>query len=320
MLNFLPHTVIGVITVLYLIVNTVFWFCFLLPVTILKVIFQIKPVTKFLNIILKGIAFIWIAGNNFGLALTRKIEWEVAGTDDLRNNQWFLVISNHQSWTDIVVLQKVFNGKIPLLKFFLKKELIKVPLMGIAWWALDFPFMKRYSPAFLEKNPHLKGKDIEITKKACAKFKTIPVSIMNFVEGTRFTPEKKARQNSPYRNLLKPKSGGIGFVFSTMGEQLTGILNITIAYPGGPYSFWDFLCGRVRHIMVNVEEIPISENLIGDYINDAQHRERFQQWLNFLWREKDLKIDQMLGRSRDEFELKTAGAHGEKGMELRDLN
>ncbi|HOO72249.1 MAG TPA: acyltransferase [Spirochaetota bacterium] len=301
MLNFLPKRIIGIITVLYLIVNTLFWALFLYPVTLLKVVFRFKFMTTFFNHILDSIAFIWIACNNLGLALTRKIEWNVTGIDDLKNKEWYVVISNHQSWTDIVVLQKIFNGKIPFLKFFLKKELIWVPILGTAWWALDFPFMKRYSKSFLEKNPHLKGKDIEITKKACAKFKYIPVSIMNFVEGTRFTWEKQAKQQSPYRNLLKPKSGGVGFVFSTMGEQITSILNVTIAYPGGPYTFWDFLCGKVTDIMVDVETIPLTANLLGDYINDSGYRDRFQNWLNFLWDEKDKKIDAMLGQDDLEY-------------------
>jgi 1-acyl-sn-glycerol-3-phosphate acyltransferase len=320
MLNFLPDKIIGAITVLFLIINTLFWAIFLYSITLLKVVIRIKAVTKLFNIILNAIAFTWIAGNNFGLRLTRKIEWNVNGLEGLRDRQWYLVIANHQSWTDIVVLQKIFNGKIPFLKFFLKKELIWVPILGPAWWALDYPFMKRYSPAFLAKNPHLKGKDIEITKKACAKFKDIPVSIMNFVEGTRFTLEKRERQQSPYRNLLKPKSGGIGFVFSTMGEQLTSILNVTIAYPGGPYSFWDFLCGRVTEIMVDVEELPIAANLLGDYINDAGYRERFQQWLNLLWSEKDRKIDVMLGRDDDEYGFAAASRRASEGSELTKIN
>ena len=116
--------------------------------------------------------------------------------------------------------RKSLTAAVPFLKFFLKKELIWVPILGIAWWALDFPFMKRYSAAVLKKRPHLRGKDIEITRQACKKFKSLPVSIMNFVEGTRFTREKHDKQKSPFTHLLKPKAGGIGFVLSTMGEQL----------------------------------------------------------------------------------------------------
>lgn len=287
---------IGSVTMLMIVTNTIICASILYPVTILKLIFRFRAATLFFNRVLNFLAITWIGINNIILGITRKIDWQVTGTDNLRTDRWYLVLSNHQSWTDILVLQKILHRKTPFIKFFLKKELIWVPIMGLAWWALDFPFMKRYTSSFLEKHPHLKGKDIEITKKACAKFRDMPFSIMNFVEGTRFTPQKHDRQGSPYRNLLKPKSGGIGFVFSTMGEYLTSILNVTIAYPGGPYSFWDFICGRTREILVDVEEIPVSQELIGDYINDPVHREKFQGWLNGLWEDKDRKIDLMLGQ------------------------
>lgn len=247
---------IGCISMLLLISNTVFWCTFLFSVTFLKVIFQIKPLTKVFNFILDGIAQTWIACNNLILILTRRINWQVEGLENMKMDKWYLVISNHQSWSDIVVLQKIFHRKIPFLKFFLKKELVWVPILGPAWWALDFPFMKRYSPSELAKKPHLKGKDIEITKKACAKYRYLPVSVMNFVEGSRFSQEKHNRQKSPFRNLLKPKSGGIGFVFSTMGEQLTSVLNVTIAYPEGPYTFWQFLGGKLMTFVSMSKKFP----------------------------------------------------------------
>jgi len=217
----------------------------------------------------------------------------VSGIEKLEMKDWYLVLSNHQSWVDICVLQKVFLGKIPFLKFFLKKELIWVPVMGPAWWALEFPFMKRYSKEFLNKNPHLRGKDIEITKKTCEKFKTNPISIMNFVEGTRFTPEKHLEQNSPYKNLLKPKAGGIAFALNTMGNHLNKILDVTIYYSEGPKTFWEFMCGKVHHVRVDVDVKPITDDLLGDYENDGQFRKTFQNWLGRMWEEKDLKFESL---------------------------
>jgi 1-acyl-sn-glycerol-3-phosphate acyltransferase len=148
--------------------------------------------------------------------------------------------------------------------------------------------------SFIKKYPHLKGKDIEITKKACAKFKTIPVSIVNFMEGTRFTPAKHKRQQSPFNHLLKPKAGGIAFVLGTMGEMITGIVNVTIAYPEGPKTFWQFLRGQVKNIKVHVEVIPVSDEIIGDYFEDESFREKFQNWVNDLWVDKDKRLACML--------------------------
>lgn len=296
----IKENVTGIITVILLVLNTLFWSFLLFPVAILKII-PIKLWRKYINKTLDAIACYWIYCNNAGLKITRTINWEVTGVNNLSKKSWYMVIANHQSWTDIVVLQKIFTGKIPFLKFFLKKELMWVPILGLAWWALDFPFMRRYSQSFLMKYPHLKGKDIEITKKACQKFKDIPVSIMNFVEGTRFTPQKHAKQESPYKNLLKPKSGGVGFVFSTMGSMITSILNVTIVYPQGQASFWDFLCGKVNTIKVHVEEIQVTDDFIGDYVDDPVFKNTFQRWLNDLWYQKDIRIDMMKGKTLTHF-------------------
>lgn len=285
------HNLLGLLSMFLLAANTIFWFGPLIFVAILKLAIPIPFWRKLCGIVLNSIAVTWISINNFNIWWTKPIRWEVRGMEGLTLDQWYLVISNHQTWIDIVVLQKVFNRRIPFLKFFLKKELIWVPLLGIAWWALDFPFMKRYSAAFIKKHPHLKGKDIEITRKACEKFRTIPVSVMNFVEGTRFTPVKHEAQKSPFRRLLRPKAGGVGFVLSAMGGQLSSILNVTIVYPGGDTSFWHFLCGRIREIRVIIEKLPITKDLLGDYVEDRAFQAGFQEWLNGLWTAKDRLLD-----------------------------
>ena len=239
---------------------------------------------------LDAMASNWVAVNTFIQSLFIKITFNVSGIESLTPKDWYLVISNHQSWVDIVVLQRVLHGKIPFLKFFLKKELIYVPFLGLAWWALDFPFMKRYSQAFLKKNPHLKGKDIETTQKACAKFKHKPVSVMSFIEGTRFTQHKHDKQQSPFQYLLRPKAGGIGFVFGAMGEHLAKIVDVTIHYPQGIPTFIDFLSGKVNCVNVDVKVLPITDELLGDYFNDRQYKQQFQKWVNQLWLDKDQRL------------------------------
>ena len=288
--NFFYH-LNGIFTLIFVTISTCTFFGPLMVLAFLKVLIPIKFFRKIMTIGLNAIAVIWISINNLNLKITKSITWEVEGLEGLSLNEWYLVISNHQSWSDILVLQKIFNRKIPFLKFFLKKELIKVPLLGVAWWALDFPFMKRYTSEFIKKNPHLKGKDIEITKKACEKFKYTPVSVMNFVEGTRFTEEKHKKKNSPFKNLLTPRAGGIGFVLSAMGEYLTKIINVTIMYPEGNRSFWDFLCGKVHYVKVIIETMPVTEEILGDYVEDKEYQDRFKKWLNDLWVEKDKKFN-----------------------------
>lgn len=275
-------------------VNTLFWGLPLLGVALLKLILPIRRWRRFCDWVLNSMAGGWIAVNNLNLRIMNRIRWDVEGLEGIDPRGWHLVIANHQSWVDILVLQKVFHRRIPFLKFFLKKELVWVPVLGLAWWALDFPFVKRYSKSYLRKRPHLRGKDIEITRKACAKFRNIPVSIMNFVEGTRFNKEKHRKQNSPYTHLLKPKSGGVALVLTTMGDRISSILDVTIVYPGGVRSFWEMLCGRLDEVRVCVNPIPAASVLESDKGDHSTSPVPFRKWMNDLWEEKDRQITAML--------------------------
>ncbi|RMN27170.1 putative acyltransferase [Pseudomonas coronafaciens pv. zizaniae] len=238
------------------------------------------------------IAETWAEVDKLIFAAFIPTQWDIRGDQGLRSDTSYLVISNHQSWVDIPALIQAFNRRTPFFKFFLKKELIWIPLLGLAWWGLDYPFMKRYSKAFLAKHPELKGKDLEITKAACELFKRQPVTIVNYLEGTRFTPAKHAAQASPYDYLLKPKAGGVAFVLAAMGEQLDAILDVTVVYPGkGIPGFWDMLCGRVPKMIVDIKTRELDPALWqGDYENDPLFREKVQGWVNQLWVEKDARI------------------------------
>ncbi len=234
----------------------------------------------------------WISNNKAWMQLVCRTRWHVQGLEGLDYQHSYLVTSNHQSWVDIMVLQYVLNRRIRPLKFFLKQELIWVPVIGLAWWALGFPFMKRYSKAYLEKHPEKKGKDLETTRKTCAKFRNNPVGIFNFVEGTRFTDAKHAQQQSPFRYLLKPKAGGIAFVLDAMGEQLQSIIDVTIHYPAGRPGFWDLLCGRVKDVVVRFEEVQIPAQFLGkNYEQDTAYRQEFQGWINQQWLDKDALLE-----------------------------
>jgi 1-acyl-sn-glycerol-3-phosphate acyltransferase len=261
---------------------------------------KIAPVEKVrvaTSRLLVHIAELWISINNGIIALFSRPKWQVEGMEGLNPDDWYLVISNHQCWPDILVLQRTFNRRIPFLKFFLKQELIKVPLLGLAWWALDFPFMKRHSREEIEKNPELRGQDVETTRKACEKFQYFPTSIMNFVEGTRFTQAKHDAQGSPYHHLLKPKAGGVAFTLSAMAGTLRNLLDVTIIYPeGAPRSLMAFLGGAVNEVRVIVQHRTIPDWASrGDYEDDPEFRARFQTWIGELWSEKDQRLQQYFG-------------------------
>ena len=290
----LISSVIGSIHLIICFFNTILWSLMVFIVAIAKALIPIELWQKFCTRISNIFAENWIRVNNSAFDLLCKTRWDVQGVENLTKSEWYLVLANHQSWTDILVLQRILNRKIPFLKFFLKKELFWIPILGQAWWALDFPFIKRYTKSDLKRKPHLKGKDMEITRKACEKFKAAPISIMNFVEGTRFTIEKHKRQKSPYANLLRAKAGGIAFVLGAMGGNIHRILDVTIFYPENPKNFWAYLCGDIREIKVRVKTLPVTEDMVGNYLNDQNFRVRFQAWLNQVWKEKDQCISEMM--------------------------
>ncbi|MDH5833435.1 acyltransferase [Luteimonas kalidii] len=268
----------------------------LLAVALVKAALPFARLRKACNAVLNAIAESWIGANSAMAERLLRTRVQVQEDAALRRDGHYLVLANHQSWVDIVILQKVFNRRIPLMRFFLKRQLFWVPLLGLAWWALDFPFMGRHTPKQIARRPELARRDIETTRRACEKFRDMPVAIMNFVEGTRFTPAKHARQGAPYRHLLKPKSGGVAFVLDAMGEGLHAILDVTIAYPGGRPSMMDLLADRVPMVHVHVRQRPIPAELLhGDYQNDRAFRIRFQHWMNGLWQEKDAEMARLLG-------------------------
>ncbi len=282
MLSRLPAALRGVLTSLIMGLSTLLLTGSMMLPALIKLLLPLAAVRTGCDRVLTTLASAWVAINNAWIAAVRPGPWDVQGLDGLHRRGWYLVSANHQSWVDILVLQRVFHQRIPFLKFFLKRELIWVPVIGLAWWALDFPFMKRGHGAGARQN------DLQATREACEKFKRIPTSVINFVEGTRFTPAKQARQNSPYRHLLKPKIGGLGIALATMGESFEALLDVTIVYPQGTPRFWDLLSGRIGAVIVRVQQRQIPVDVLGgDPVGDKAYRQRLSTWVEQQWLQKD---------------------------------
>ncbi len=278
----------GCVASVLLVTNVLVIFSAMIPLALLKLVVPLVGVRKLCDRALNFLAGTWVRLNSVWIALVQRIKWDVQGIDRLKPRGWYLVSSNHQSWVDILVLQKVFSGKVPFLKFFLKRELLYVPVMGLAWWALDFPFMRR------QGDKRSMGKDMAETRKSCERFKLIPTSVINFMEGTRFSPAKHAEQKSPYRNLLRPKLGGMTMALATMGDTFDAMLDVTIVYPRGVPTFWDLLSGKVRDVIVRVKEVQIPADLkMGERALEKDYRNHLQAWVAELWSEKDRYIDEL---------------------------
>ncbi|HIB45164.1 MAG TPA: acyltransferase [Candidatus Lambdaproteobacteria bacterium] len=253
----------------------------------------------------------WIAGgfiitNNFLLKTFFQIDWDIEGLDNLSPDGTYLVISNHLSLLDIPVAQGMFYRQIPFLRFFIKQELVWVPFLGQALWALEYPTMKRYSKETLIKKPELRGKDLETAQRSCEKLLGRPVTILNYPEGTRFTHAKKAKTKSSFNHLLKPRAGGIHTVLSSLGDQLTAILNVTLVYPGhSSPNLADLMQGRVPRIVVRIEALKLGKGVVPslEEIRGKGGSLAVRKCLFELWKEKDSLISKIQNESQ--MKLKT---------------
>lgn len=281
-------------------VSTIICFIPIIVLAVPKLILPGRPFRILMSRWIMAIGEFWVAANAVIYGLTRSTRWNVSGIDRLSHKSWYLLLSNHQTWVDILALQTLFNRRIPFLKFFIKQELVWFPVLGIAWWAMDMPFMKRYSKSYLASHPEKKGVDLEITRKACKKFRDTPTTVINFIEGSRFSHEKKIKRASKFQHLLPPRAGGIALALSSMGEMFDSILDVTIVYPTGPPKFWEMCCGKFDEIIIEIRQRPVEPWMIGaDYSNDREYRRQFHQWLTAIWEDKDRRITVLKKRVGD---------------------
>ena len=262
---------------------------------LIKLLVPIPAVWRSISVFCNFMMYCWCEGLALLLHLNPWLKWDVQGLEGLNKKNWYLLISNHHSWADIVVLCVLFRKHIPMNKYFLKQQLAWVPFIGLACWALDMPFMRRYSRSYLIRHPERRGKDVETTRRSCEKFRAHPTTIVNFVKGSRFTEEKKRETRSPYHNLLPPKAAGIAMALNVLGSQFDKLLNVTLCYPDNhTRPFYDMLSGRLTRIVVRINLVPIGEELHGDYVNDKNFKRSFQRWLNGLWEEKDRQLTDIM--------------------------
>ncbi|MGD9700440.1 acyltransferase [Acinetobacter sp.] len=239
----------------------------------------------------------WLSVNNWLIDhVLPNLKWDITIEKGLELSMQgrYLMTCNHQSWVDTTVNQYFGLTRMPLTRFFTKWELIFIPFVGQAFKILGFPMMKRHSKEQIAKNPELKTRDMEESRKACEQLLSQPFTLLNYLEGTRFTPEKHAQQQSPYKHLLKPKAGGLALALNILGDKIDALVDMTIVYPDGVPGYGDFWLGEVNRIAVNLRKIEIPDWVLGgNYEDDAEYRERFQQWVHALWTEKDQLIERM---------------------------
>jgi 1-acyl-sn-glycerol-3-phosphate acyltransferase len=284
----------GLLVVVLLVTNVVLWGTPILLVGLVKLFIR-GELRRRMILVAAWHGDQWVAFNNIIFDTLLPTRWDISVAEGLKPDRHYLIVSNHRSWTDILVLFRAFHRRVAFIRFFLKHELIWSPIVGQACWALDFPFMKRYSPEYLARHPEKRGMDLETTRRACRRYRRVPVAILNFLEGTRFTEEKREEQRSPYRFLLRPRIGGVGFVLASLGDQLDGVIDVTVAYPDYDITIWDFVCGRVPNVTVRAHLVDVPEEFLSSAIvEQGPARERFKAWVEAMWSEKDRLLSELV--------------------------
>ena len=289
----IKSNLVGLITFLLILVELIIGFGTLAIINIPRAVIPLKSFKLFLAKISNQIGDLTVYGLKLIMLLMHGNNIQVINNEKYDMNKWYMAMSNHQSWADIFVLLTVANKKIPLLKFFMKKELWWIPFVFLANKTLNMPFVNRHSKKAIEKNPSLRTKDYENTLKSCKRFLRAPSTIFSYAEGTRFTSEKHKAQNSKYKNLLQPKIGGMATALSAMPEIDT-LINFSVVYKSKKRSAWSFLNGEMKDVKVFIKSYKIPENLKNrNYGSDHLYREEFKEWIDEIWDEKDRKIDEL---------------------------
>ena len=288
MIQTLKHAYYAAVSITCLLLNISIVIIPMLIISIVKLLSPSQKLRFYCTSAAEYIADFWVSNNTLIVKTFSPTKIEFIGADNVVMGGSYLIISNHKSWLDTLVLQLAFHNKVSFPKFFMKFQIFFVPFIGLACWVLEFPAMKRYSKEYLSKHPEKKGQDIAKTKEYCQKLSMRPTSIVNFVEGTRFNAVKA--QKSQYDNLLNPKAGGIAVILNSLSDRIDGVLNTTIVYDDSGYSLWDFMIRKIRNIKVNVEFIPIADIPFADYFKSESGKIKFQNWINKLWDEKDRYI------------------------------
>ena len=167
-----------------------------------------------------------------------------------------------------MMVMVVLGKGTTLPRFFMKWELIYVPVINICAWALNFPIMRRYTQEDIKNRPALKNRGFDHAHDVLSRNPDQTCVVVNYTEGTRFTPEKH-KNRSPYQHLLKPKVGVLQLTLQCLRDRLDGIFDID-RISRARLSVWHLLAGHVTKAMIHVEQIEVPKGL----------EEKPKPWLN----------------------------------------
>ncbi|WP_299980408.1 1-acyl-sn-glycerol-3-phosphate acyltransferase [uncultured Pseudoteredinibacter sp.] len=258
------------VSLLWVCGNLIIALSLLLAIAIVKMLLPIKAIQKNCDYLIEALYQLAVRVDSFWIDNILGIKFEIKGTPS--EHPAPVVISNHHCGFDVAILQDVISGRGPLLKFLIKKEIIWLPIFGWVCFLLDFPRLNR------NKKSHDREKDYATVKAATQQHgierNSHSGALLIFPEGTRFTEAKREDQQSPYQQLLKPRSGGLK-VIQEHAEPGTPLIDITIDYRSKNASLWSCLYGVPNNIIIHIHHFDLDEI------------DNMQNWLNQRWYEKD---------------------------------
>jgi 1-acyl-sn-glycerol-3-phosphate acyltransferase len=109
----------GCLALILAVLNIVFIPSLVFIFGILRTLIPIDFVRQGLNWFIQNVlAVSWMRINSFIIWLCAHPEWDIKGIGTLRKKGKYFLICNHQSWIDVLILHKIFGGRIPTPVFF----------------------------------------------------------------------------------------------------------------------------------------------------------------------------------------------------------
>lgn len=212
--------------------------------------------------------------------------------DSMFANESALVVCNHRSWADTVILYSLarqvrMHGD---LKFLAKRSLLAFPIYGFAGWVLDVViFIKRQSQSAGRRMGKMFSALVDPRRG------NHPYWVISYLEGTRFTEAKRLsaldfareRHLKTLDYLLQPRTKGFVATVHALRHNAQAVYDVTIGYQLADNgrivpSFSNLylmlsLTDRIVH--VHQRRIPVAEL--------PQEEEKLKQWIYTLYEQKD---------------------------------
>ena len=77
-----------------------------------------------------------------------------------------------------------------------------------------------------------------------------------------------------------------------MDSHLDGLVDVTIVYPEGVPTFWDFLQGKCHRVILDARYLSLKP--LDAESDDVRFKSKVARWINEAWKEKDARISHHL--------------------------